>query len=234
MLTLVCSATPEYLNSTTIRAMKQLEQLHVSGQGLQSDDGLGPHAVASRAHEMQAGSYPPGGGAPYPPNFGPTPPGMGYGDSVHSGYHVNGSIYAESAAGLATRKRPAPGEVDGQETSQAKKPRKRRMKIVRPAGSVPESEYPIPPDARVEPDFEVIQQRSKELSAANRKAREPQVRSAWVRHDTRLLVKAVDTYKCKWSQIEREIKDGVIPFERPRDQQALRDKARLLKQDFLK
>jgi hypothetical protein len=90
------------------------------------------------------------------------------------------------------------------------------------------------PEAQDGIDYEALSQRSRELSAANRKHKEPQVRSAWVRNDVRLLVKAVDSYECKWSAIEEAIKKGIIPFERPRNQQALRDKARLLKQDFLK
>jgi hypothetical protein len=44
----------------------------------------------------------------------------------------------------------------------------------------------------------------------------------------------VDVYKAKWSEIARQVAVGVLPFEHPRDQQALRDKARLLKQDLLK
>jgi hypothetical protein len=96
------------------------------------------------------------------------------------------------------------------------------------------SQYPPLPGTQDEPDLEALSQRSREVSAAARKVKEPQVRSAWVRKDVTLLIKAVNTYQCKWSTIEKEIKAGTIPFERPRDQQALRDKARLLKQDFLK
>ena len=83
-------------------------------------------------------------------------------------------------------------------------------------------------------DLDRVDQRKRELSAANRKARQPQSRSPWVRDDIRTLITAVDKHKCKWSVIEDKIKEGEIHFERPRDQQALRDKARLLKQDFLK
>jgi hypothetical protein len=90
------------------------------------------------------------------------------------------------------------------------------------------------PGTQDEPDFDALQQRTREISAAARKTREPQVRSPWVRKDVSLLVKAVFTYQAKWSTIQKEIAAGTIPFERPRDQQALRDKARLLKQDFLK
>jgi hypothetical protein len=96
------------------------------------------------------------------------------------------------------------------------------------------SQYPPLPGTQDEPDFDALSQRTREITAAARKVKEPQVRSGWVRRDIILLVKAVNTYQCKWSTIEKEIKAGTIPFERPRDQQALRDKARLLKQDFLK
>jgi hypothetical protein len=107
------------------------------------------------------------------------------------------------------------------------------------APSVAPSQYPPVPGSEDDlPDLEALSQRSKEVSARARilkaKDKEPQVRSAWVRKDVALLIKAVNIYQCKWSIIEKEIKAGTIPFERPRDQQALRDKARLLKQDFLK
>ncbi|KAK3393134.1 hypothetical protein B0H63DRAFT_457502 [Podospora didyma] len=171
------------------------------------------------------------------------------------GFQSNGSMYAESAALVAGKKRRAPGEMAHQASggaaeggpSPAKKQRGRRKKAAGPESSgatlvaessqyppPPGSQYPPPPTPQVEPDFDAVSQRSREISAAHRKVREPQTRSAWVRSDVRLLVKAVDTFKCKWSVIEKEIKAGTIPFDRPRDQQALRDKARLLKQDFLK
>jgi hypothetical protein len=100
--------------------------------------------------------------------------------------------------------------------------------------AVAQSQYPPLPGTQDEPDLEAVSQRTKEISAAARKVKEPQVRSAWVRKDVALLIRAVNEYQCKWSAIEKEIKAGSIAFERPRDQQALRDKARLLKQDFLK
>ena len=93
--------------------------------------------------------------------------------------------------------------------------------------------YPLPPEDG-EPDIAAVSQRSREIAALNRKPKEPQTRTPWSRNDVRMLMKAVDVFKCKWSQIEEEIKAGMIRMEHPRDQQALRDKARLLKQDFLK
>jgi len=161
----------------------------------------------------------------------------------------NGAIYAQSAAQATSPKRRRAGDDEGAAPSPAKRPRARRRQ--NPAqnsapvasGALPgssglpveASQYPPPPSSLgAEPDFDAVTARSREISAAKRKAKEPQVRSAWVRNDVKLLVKAVDTYKCKWSIIQKEIQAGTIPFEIPRDQQALRDKARLLKQDFLK
>ncbi|KAJ4420846.1 hypothetical protein N0V85_000425 [Neurospora sp. IMI 360204] len=181
----------------------------------------------------------------------------------HPGAFQNdGTIYAQSAAQLGRPKRASPGDndgaVDGADAGKppAKKPKTRRKK---PAVPIPAAEgamgdvgtpsssaataaaavaavarYPPFTDTQPELDLEDLSQRTRELSAANRKAREPQSRSPWVRDDIKKLVWAVDAYKCKWSVIEKDIKSGKIHFERPRDQQALRDKARLLKQDFLK
>lgn len=80
-----------------------------------------------------------------------------------------------------------------------------------------------------------LSQRSQLISKANRKPAQPKQRKPWTAHDTRELIQAVDTYKAKWSTIERAIKEGHIPFNVPeRDQQGLRDKARLTKVDMLK
>jgi hypothetical protein len=219
--------------------MKQLEQQASS--------------VYSDGHQLP-GSYAPAPRIPYPPGFSSPSPALGYADpSQQGGFQSDGSIYAESAALVTGRKRKA--QADGATASgapPAKKSRPRRKKKDVPeaamgpssaaaapgsaplAASVAQSQYPPLPGTQDEPDFEALSQRTKEISAASRKVKEPQVRSAWVRRDISLLVKAVNTYQCKWSSIEKEIKAGTIPFERPRDQQALRDKARLLKQDFLK
>lgn len=180
---------------------------------------------------------------PYPGDFD-TPAPVGYADpSLHPALAANGAIYAESAAQVSGRKRRAPGASGGGAPGSAKKPRATRKKndvpvpapsSAPPASSAPLSQYPPMPGTQDEPDFDALQQRTREISAAARKTREPQVRSPWVRKDVSLLVKAVFTYQAKWSTIQKEIAAGTIPFERPRDQQALRDKARLLKQDFLK
>ena len=85
----------------------------------------------------------------------------------------------------------------------------------------------------MEPDLFALSQKSRAISLASRK-RKPQSRTAWSDRDSQLLIKAVDVYKCRWSTMEKDILENVIPFEHPRNQQALRDKARLLKQEFLK
>lgn len=236
------SASALSYNMDSLRRMKQLEQ-HAPG-------------VYNHGDQLPPSSYPPAPRIPYPPGFSSPTGGLVYAESAHqSGFQSNGTMYAESAAQVSGGKRRAPDEPSADGTSGgtvpvAKRPRERRKKTDVPNPSVApsthatastqstapvvQSQYPPLPGTQDEPDYDALRQRTREISAAKRKAREPQVRSAWVRNDVRLLVKAVDTYSCKWSLIEKEIKRGTIPFERPRDQQALRDKARLLKQDFLK
>lgn len=198
--------------------------------------------VVARTHHLQSS-------ASYQP-IAPYPPGFEQGQQNGAPYpDFQGSIYAESAAQVTGSKRPAQDDA----APPPKRQRNRRKKNVAPAaepsatsptepagvvvpGPDTDSQYPVPPGSgsQIEPDFEAVTQRSRQLSAATRKPKEPQVRSAWVQPDVRELVKAVDKHKCKWSAIEKDIKNGTIPFARPRDQQALRDKARLLKQDLLK
>ncbi|KAK4102709.1 hypothetical protein N658DRAFT_494745 [Parathielavia hyrcaniae] len=236
-------AQPARYNIESLRLMKQLEQA--------------PEMYAD-AQQHPASSYSPAPRIPYPPGFSSPAPNLAYPDPTQrGGFEPNGSIYAASAADVSGKKRrapkaaPAAGEGDASATPQTKKQRTKRKKnavpeasmaspsTAAPAGAsfqppVPPSQYPPLPGTQDEPDFDALAQRTKEISAAARKVKEPQVRTAWVRNDVALLVKAVNTYQCKWSAIEKEIKAGTIPFQRPRDQQALRDKARLLKQDFLK
>ncbi|KAK0729679.1 hypothetical protein B0H67DRAFT_547781 [Lasiosphaeris hirsuta] len=237
-------AVPESGYLGPLRAMAMLAQ---DGHG--ALDRLASEDIIERSHQIQSSAYPPVSSAPY--GFEPLPVTYGEPPSAQ-GFQSNGSMYAESAAQV-TRKRRRGTDVDAQANggtegqAPTKKPRgKRKKAIPRPSldaaassntfvgTPVEGSQYPPPPNSQAEPDFDAVSQRSKEISAANRKAREPQVRSSWVRNDIHLLVKAVDIFKCKWSLIEKEIKAGTIKFEIPRDQQALRDKARLLKQDFLK
>lgn len=174
-----------------------------------------------------------------------------------------GSMYAESAAGLsgAKRSRGIDDEVEFETDSRvpdnerrvAGKPTAKRTRFNGPpssaaqdmaahippstAGSQAPEEDRLsinPPSSYMDPDLAALSQKSREVSLASRKPREPQARVPWSREDCKLLIRAVDTYKCRWSTIEKEIQSGIIPFDHPRDQQALRDKARLLKQDFLK
>ena len=206
--------------------MKQLEQQAAPMYG----DG----------HLLPSSSYPPAPRIPYPPGFNnPTPPpGLAYPDSQQAGFQSNGSLFAESAAQVSGRKRRSQDDgAAGATPSGGKRVRKRPRKgdgADGAAAAPAQSQYPPLPDSQDVPDFDALNQRAKEISAANRKAKKPQERQAWVKKDIQMLVKAVDAYACKWSTIEKEIKAGTIPFERPRDQQALRDKARLLKQDLLK
>lgn len=89
------------------------------------------------------------------------------------------------------------------------------------------------PGDRIDPV--ALSRRSQLISKANRKPAQPKQRKPWTAHDTQQLIAAVNTYKAKWSTIERAIKEGHIEFNVPeRDQQGLRDKARLTKVDMLK
>ncbi|EJT79157.1 hypothetical protein GGTG_04245 [Gaeumannomyces tritici R3-111a-1] len=86
------------------------------------------------------------------------------------------------------------------------------------------------------PDIEWLSQQSKAVSleARQRNPKTPQKRTAWSTHDCTQLIRAICDHEAKWSKIAAGIKNGEIPFDRERDQQALRDKARLLKVDMLK
>lgn len=91
------------------------------------------------------------------------------------------------------------------------------------------------PPGPVEFDPVALSRRSQLISKANRRPAVPKQRKPWTAHDTQQLVRAVDVYKAKWSTIEKAIREGHIPFHVPeRDQQGLRDKARLIKVDILK
>lgn len=231
-----------------LRAMKQ-DQESESGASQSQDGNFSTQEILEQGYGLAYGR------APYPPNYDAQPsPSVVY--PGHPGAIQNGTDYARSAAQIARGKRASPGDGADAAKPPAKKPRTRRKQPTVPTPSAegalgddgtPSSSaataaaavaavarYSPFTDSQAEPDFEFVAQRTRELSAANRKAREPQQRSPWVRDDIKQLVKAVDIYKCKWSVIEKEIKEGRLPFVRPRDQQALRDKARLLKQDFLK
>ncbi|TLD18476.1 hypothetical protein PspLS_10120 [Pyricularia sp. CBS 133598] len=70
--------------------------------------------------------------------------------------------------------------------------------------------------------------------ARQRNPKPPQTRVPWSIPDCQRLIGAVGAYDAKWSKIAEAIRNGQVPLEHPRDQQALRDKARLIKQDMLK
>ncbi len=172
-------------------------------------------------------------------------------------YNPQGSAarYAEAAAAVAAgQKRPAPddGDEDAFETdTRAPRPRrkasgkpraKRSRKMKASEGEAGPSSDPVAPMAdmdimlgsHMEPDLDALTQRSREVAAAHRKPKEPQTRIPWSQNDVKFLIRAVDIYRCKWSKIASEIKSGRIPFQHMRNQQALRDKARILKQDYLR
>ncbi|KAJ4298489.1 hypothetical protein N0V88_003519 [Collariella sp. IMI 366227] len=213
------SGPPVSYNLDALRMMKQVEQHEAVPYG-----------------DALPSTYPPAPRIPYPA-------GSLYADPTQQGgFPADGSLFAASAAEVSGRKRPGPAGMSAAPV--AKKARTRRKKNEVPeasmgptpgtaqeatavAGPATQSQYPPLPGSQDEHDLDAMYQRTKEVSAAARKAKEPQVRSSWVRKDVLLLIKAVEAYQCKWSTIEKEIKAGTIPFERPRDQQALRDKARL-------
>ncbi|KAF3768474.1 hypothetical protein M406DRAFT_71478 [Cryphonectria parasitica EP155] len=80
-----------------------------------------------------------------------------------------------------------------------------------------------------------LSRQSQLISKANRRPSQPKQRKPWTSHDISQLVRAIDVYKAKWSTIEKAIRDNHLHFNVPeRDQQGLRDKARLVKVDILK
>jgi len=115
-------------------------------------------------------------------------------------------------------------------------PIKREMMSSQAAAETFSSASPAPSTATSAKDFDVeaLRERARSLTAQAKGPKTPQSRTAWTRDDTQLLIKAIDLYQCKWSTIQKEIENGNLPFDHKRDQQALRDKARLLKQDLLK
>ncbi|OHX00702.1 myb DNA-binding domain-containing protein [Colletotrichum incanum] len=88
----------------------------------------------------------------------------------------------------------------------------------------------------------------RELSEMNRRAasRGPQQRVPWSERDTRRLIRLIEYHNCLWARIAKrqlpehrlgepgpEVMEDCV-FDHPRDQQAIRDKARNLKVDMLK
>jgi hypothetical protein len=215
-----------------------------------------------RQELMTSSAYPPPSAFGYPQSS-PTPGQLNNGIHFAQSAAVaaSSSYAAPSLSSTAFGKRPRdtqdsddPFETDdrhsassqrrAQVVAETPRPRKRarasKKAVVPPATPGTDGEEGSqtprrpPPASASEPDLEALSQRAREVAAANRKQKEPQTRTPWSRNDCKQLIKAVDVYKAKWSLIQQEITKGIIPFEHPRDQQALRDKARLLKQDMLK
>lgn len=143
-----------------------------------------------------------------------------------------GAVYAAAAADGAKqgggRKRGRKGTGDGDSSAK----RARATMPAPPPPAVPLG--PLPPAAAAF-DPVALSRQSQLISKANRKPAQPRQRKPWTAHDTQQLVRAVDVYKAKWSTIEKAIREGHIPFNVPeRDQQGLRDKARLVKVDILR
>lgn len=155
----------------------------------------------------------------------------------------DGAMYAAAAAD-ATRRVRKRGRKSGPDEDPASKraraadasamppppppPRQNAGGAVPPSSAMPE---PIPGLI----DVVAMSRASQLISKANRKPSQPKQRRPWTAHDTQQLVRAVNVYKAKWSTIERAIREDHIPFNVPeRDQQGLRDKARLVKVDILK
>lgn len=139
-------------------------------------------------------------------------------------------MYANAAAEIMNRggrKRGRKSTSDG--NSNAKRPRESTAIPLSDAslGAQPSPAVPFDPVA--------LSQASQLISKANRRPAVPKARRPWTAHDTQQLVAAVHVYKAKWSTIEKAIKGHHIPFNvLERDQQGLRDKARLVKVDILK
>ncbi|PSS03258.1 hypothetical protein BD289DRAFT_449648 [Coniella lustricola] len=148
-----------------------------------------------------------------------------------------GSIFASAATMTSkprdSRKRGRKRAGSGDET--AKRPRVNDHGAMPPSASAPAAPMgPLPPGSAVF-DPVALSRQSQLISKANRRPAQPKQRKPWTAHDTQQLVRAVDVYKAKWSTIEKAIREKHIPFNVPeRDQQGLRDKARLVKVDILK
>lgn len=147
----------------------------------------------------------------------------------------NGAIYAQAAADSTKR---AGGRKRGRKPAGEGSPGAKRARA--DAAAMPPPSMPGIGLGPLNPgsdtfDPVALSQRSQLISKANRRPAQPKQRKPWTSHDTQQLVRAVDVYKAKWSTIEKAIREGHIAFNVPeRDQQGLRDKARLVKVDILK
>ncbi|KAM0276259.1 hypothetical protein ACHAQH_006934 [Verticillium albo-atrum] len=105
----------------------------------------------------------------------------------------------------------------------------------------------LTPRSRANRDWRAIQQRNRNQAPSSQRV---QHRVPWSNHDVSRLIDLISTLGCSWSEIEQivnphinqgpgdekktEIYDPSRHFEDRRGQQAIRDKARNLKVDFLK
>ncbi|KAJ4386224.1 hypothetical protein N0V93_009117 [Gnomoniopsis smithogilvyi] len=143
----------------------------------------------------------------------------------------DGSLYAAAAADMTNR---AGGRKRGRKnTDDANANAKRAREAA--AVPLPDATLDAHPTPSIPFDPVALSQASQLISKANRRPAVPKARRPWTAHDTQQLVAAVHVYKAKWSTIEKAIKGHHIPFNViERDQQGLRDKARLVKVDILK
>ncbi|ROW16440.1 hypothetical protein VPNG_02679 [Cytospora leucostoma] len=154
----------------------------------------------------------------------------------------DGATYAATAGDIARQGRKRGRKSAADEDAATKRARAADSSAMpppprrNPSGAIiPSSSHLASSGAGDLIDPVALSRQSQLISKANRKPAQPKQRKPWTAHDTRELIHAVDTYKAKWSTIERAIKEGHIPFNVPeRDQQGLRDKARLTKVDMLK
>ncbi|GKT96100.1 MYB DNA-binding domain-containing protein [Colletotrichum tofieldiae] len=130
---------------------------------------------------------------------------------------------------------------DGFEHDDREPDPQRRAQLDRDRRNMP----PPPPARRSATNSSIASFR--ELSEMNRRAasRGPQQRVPWSERDTRRLIRLIEYHNCLWARIAKrqlpehrlgepgpEATEDCI-FDHPRDQQAIRDKARNLKVDML-
>lgn len=144
----------------------------------------------------------------------------------------DGSMYADAAVDITNqagaRKRSRKNTGDGNANA-----KRAREAAVAPLPEASLDAHVSTPSVPFDPV--ALSQASQLISKANRRPAVPKARRPWTAHDTQQLVAAVHVYKAKWSTIEKAIKGHHIPFNViERDQQGLRDKARLVKVDILK
>lgn len=98
---------------------------------------------------------------------------------------------------------------------------------------------PRPSEAHVENDddddaptssYAFIKETARAAIMKYRTPRGPQQRTRWTEYETDLLINLIDKYGCSWSRI---LEKGKGHFAEPRDQVALKDKARNVKVELL-